>query len=101
MLNDNFRNENSIYKFKNFLTNLIKVKENPTFAISDPLGLKFLKFPWLNFSYLNEHKFRNNFRDTANLQCYYLLRYQSVALVQSSFIIKIFEINTEFRNIMI
>ena len=65
-LNDNFRNANSIYKFKNLLTNLIKVKENPIFAISDPLCLKFLKFPWLKFSYLNEHKCRNNFRDTAN-----------------------------------
>ena len=41
-LNDNLRNANSIYKFKNYLTKFIKVKENSTFSISDPLGLKLL-----------------------------------------------------------
>ena len=31
-LNDNLRNENSIYEFKNYLNNFIKVKENSTIS---------------------------------------------------------------------
>ena len=41
-LNDNLRNANSVYKSKNYLTKFIKVKENSTFTISGPLGLKLL-----------------------------------------------------------
>ena len=51
-LNDNLRNENSIYKFKTYLTKFINVKENYTFSISDPFGLKLLTHPRLNFSHL-------------------------------------------------
>ena len=90
-LNDNLRNANSIYKFKNYLTKFIKVKENSTFSISDPLGLKLLTRLRLNFSHLNEHKFRHNFRDTVNPMCscgagiettdHYLLRSQNFPLV--------------------
>ena len=68
-LNGNLRNGSSIYKFKNYLTKFIKVKENSTFSISDPLGLKLLTRLRLNFSHLNEHKFRHNFRDTVNPMC--------------------------------
>ena len=39
-LNDNLRNANFIHKFKNYFTKFIKVKENSTFSIPDPLGLK-------------------------------------------------------------
>ena len=102
-LNDNLRNASSIYKFKNYLTKLIKVKENSACSISDPFGLKLLTRLRLNFSHLNEHKFRYNVRDTVNPICpcgggietidYYLLRYQNFALVRSSFLNRIFEIN--------
>ena len=67
-LNDTLRNTNFIYKFKNYLIKFIKVKENPTFSISD-LGLKLLTCFRLNFSHLNEHKFRHNFRDTTSPMC--------------------------------
>ena len=107
-LNDNLRNASSIYKFKNYLTKFIKVKENSIFSISDPLGLKLLTRLRLNFSHLNEHKLRHNFRDIVNPMCscgsriettdHYLLRYQNFALVRSSFLNRIFEINVEFRN---
>ena len=63
---------------------------------------------WLNFSHLNEHKFRYNFRDTVYPMCsccagvettdHYLLRCQNFVLVRLSFLNIIFEINVEFRN---
>ena len=106
-LNGNLRNGSSIYKFKNYLTKFIKVKENSTFSISNPLGLKLLTHLRLNFRHLNEHKFRQNFRDTVNPVCscgalietidHYFLRCQNFALVRSSFFNRIFEINVEFR----
>ena len=65
-LNDNVRNANSIYKFKNYLNEFIKVKENSTFSISDPLGLNLLIRLLLNFSQPNEDKFRHNYRGTVN-----------------------------------
>ena len=77
---------------KNYLTKFIKVKENSTFSISDPLGLKLLTRLRLNFSYLIEHKFKYRFRDTASPRCscgaviettdHYLLLSQNFALVQ-------------------
>ena len=85
-----------------------KVKENSVFSISDPLGLKLPNRLRLNFSHLNEHKFRHNFRDTvytmrscgAGIETtdHYLFRCQNFTLVRSSFLIRVFEINVEFRN---
>ena len=99
-LNDNLRSANSIYKLKNYLTKFIKVRENSTFFISDPLDMKLLTRLRLNFSHLNEHQFRHNFRDTVNSMCccgagiettdHYLLRCQNFALVRSSFLNRIF-----------
>ena len=43
-----------------------KKKENPLFSAYDPLGVKFLTRLRLDFSHLNEHKFRNGFKDTLN-----------------------------------
>ena len=57
------------YKFKNYLTNFIKLKENFTFSISDPVVLKLLTRLRLNFNHLNEHKFRHKLRNTANPLC--------------------------------
>ena len=102
-LNDNLRNANSIYKFKNYLTKFIKVKENCMFSISDPLCLKLLTCLRLNFIHLNEHKFRHNFRDTVNPMCscgtgiettdHYLLCCHNFALVyRSSFLNKILKL---------
>ena len=61
-LNHNLRIANSIYKFKNYLTKFVKVKENFTFSKSDPFGLKLLTRFRLNFSHLNKYKFRHNVR---------------------------------------
>ena len=69
-LNENLRNENHIYEFKNYLIKFMKVKENSAFSISDLLGLKLLTSLGLNFSHINEHKFMHNFRNTGTPMCY-------------------------------
>ena len=60
-------------------------KENSLFSVYDPLGVKLLTRLRLQFSHLNEHKFRHGFEDTINAMCacgsavetteYFLLRY--------------------------
>ena len=96
------------YEFKNYLNKFIKVKENSACSISDPLGLKLLTRLCLNFSHLNEYKFRHNFRGTVNPMCscgvavetsdHCFLRCQNFALVWSNFLNRIFENDVEFRN---
>ena len=44
-------------------------KENSLFSIYDPLGVKLLTRLRLQFSHLNEHKFRHGFNDTLNPIC--------------------------------
>ena len=51
------KNAKSINIFKKLI--LIKKKENSIFSICDPLGVKLLTRLRLNFSHLNEHKFRH------------------------------------------
>ena len=46
-----------------------KKKENSIFSIYDPLGVKLLTRLRLQFSHLNEHKFRHGFGDTINAMC--------------------------------
>ena len=46
---------------------VIRTKENSVLGVSDIYGIKLLTCLRLNFSHLNEHKFRNNFNDTINL----------------------------------
>ena len=44
-------------------------KENSLFSVYDPLGVKLLTCLKLQFSHLNEHKFRHGFGDTASPMC--------------------------------
>ena len=44
-------------------------KENSVFAVHYTKGLKLLTSPKLNFSHLNEHKFRRGFGDTVDPMC--------------------------------
>ena len=60
------RKAESLVKFKSLLLNFIKVKSRSVFSIHDPTGIKFLNRLRLGFSHLNEHKFRDDFRDTVN-----------------------------------
>ena len=58
-LSEEIRNIVSVNKFKEMILNFITPKENPFFAIHGTKGLKILTRIRLNFSHLNEHKFRH------------------------------------------
>ena len=62
-LDENIRNSESISIFKNRLLSFIHPVQNSVFNIFDPKGLKFVNLPRLRleFSHLNEHRFRHNF----------------------------------------
>ena len=51
------------WKFIEIILSFIRAKENSVFAIHDTKDLKLLTHLRLNFSDLNEHKFRHGFRD--------------------------------------
>ena len=61
------RNAKSINIFKNLIMN--KKEEHSLFSVYDPLGIKLLTRLRLQFSHLNEHKFRHGFGDTLNPIC--------------------------------
>ena len=68
-LNDKIRNTKSINKFKVTILNFTRPKGNSVFDIHDTTGNKLLSRLRLNFSHLNEHKFRHNFNDTVDSMC--------------------------------
>ena len=61
------RNSKSVSAFKKLIK--CEKKENSLFSIYDPLGVKLLTRLKLQFSHLNEHKFRLGFEDTINTMC--------------------------------
>ena len=61
------RNSKSVSLFKKL--SKCEKKKNSIFLIYDPLGVKLLTCLRLQFSHLNEHKFRNGFGDTINAMC--------------------------------
>ena len=61
------RNSKSVSAFKKLIK--CEKKENSLFSIYDPLGVKLLTRLRLQFSHLNEHKFRHGFEDTINTMC--------------------------------
>ena len=63
-LNAEVRNTKSIHIFKKMIVN--ENKENSLFSVYDPLGVKLLTRLRLQFSHLNEHKFRHGFGDIVN-----------------------------------
>ena len=60
------RRLNQIKKFNKTPITIIRTKGNSVFGVSDIYGIKLLTRLRLNFSHLNEHKFRHNFNDTIN-----------------------------------
>ena len=63
---EEIRNIVSVNKFKEIIFSFIRPKENFVFAIHDTKGLKLLTRLRLNFSHLNENKFRYGFKDTVD-----------------------------------
>ena len=68
-LGDEIRSIESSKQFNKTILDFIKSKENSIYAIHDISGLKLLTRLILNFSHLNEHKLRHNFKDTINPMC--------------------------------
>ena len=68
-LDPEFRRIDSYVGFRKKLLRFIKPMENKTFNIYDPLGIKLFNRLRVDFSHLNEHKFRYNFADTLNPLC--------------------------------
>ena len=61
------RNSKSVSAFKELIK--CEKKKQSLFSIYDPLGVKLLTRFRLQFSHLNEHKFRHGFEDTINAMC--------------------------------
>ena len=66
-LNPEIKNAKSIYKFKKSI--ITEKLENSSYNIHDPIGVKLLSRLKLQFTHLNEHKFRHGFNDTVNPMC--------------------------------
>ena len=105
--NDNQKIE-SIKKFKNTLKKVIRTKENSVFAVSDIYDIKLLTHLRLNFSHLNEHKFRHNFNDTINSMCncgaatkttiYYLFLYQLYSVQRAELLNGAYKFDSTLQN---
>ena len=54
------------------LIKVIRTIENSVFGVSDIYDTKLLTRLKLNFSHLNEHKFRHNFKNAVNPMCNYV-----------------------------
>ena len=78
-LDPEIRRIDSYVRFRKKLLSFIKPMENKTFSIYDPLRIKLLNRFRVDFSYLNEHKFRHNFADTFNPLCSCSLETESTA----------------------
>ena len=68
-LREKLRNIDSINTFKSSILNFIRPRENSVFAVYDINGVKLLTRLRLDFSHLNEHKFRHNFNGIINPMC--------------------------------
>ena len=61
LLNNNIKNSQSISEFKRILLAIVRPHKNPLYCLSDIEGVKKLTKLRVNFSPLNEHRFRHNF----------------------------------------
>ena len=108
-LSEELRNIDSIKTFKLSILNFVRPRENSVFAVHDINGLKLLTRLRLNFSHLNEHKFRHNFNDTINPMCscgkepettlHYLLRCDFYSIYRLELLNDICALNHSLKNI--
>ena len=68
-LSEEIWNIASVYRFKEIIVSFIRHKDKSVFAIHDTKGLKLLTILRLNFSHLNENKFRLGFKLTVDPLC--------------------------------
>ena len=65
------RSLNSRKTFKSSILNFVRPRENAIFEVHDIKGVTLLTHLRLDFSHLDEHKFRHNFNDIVNPMCSY------------------------------
>ena len=68
-LSEELRNIDSINTFKSSILNFVRPREESVFAVQYINGVKLLTRWRLDFSHLNEHKFRRSFNDLINSTC--------------------------------
>ena len=87
---------------------IIRTK-NSVFGVSDIYGVKLLTRLRLNFSHLNEHKFRHNFNDTINPMCncgaateitiHYLLRCRLYSVKRAELLDGVYKLDSTLHKI--
>ena len=77
-LDPEIRNAETYASFRKMLQNFLRPTGNGTYKIYDPLGIKLLTRLRLGFSYLSEHKFRQNFADSLNPLVFWKLSLQLI-----------------------
>ena len=68
-LSQELRNINWRSAFKSCILNFVRPRENSVFEVHDVNGVKLLTCLRLDFSHLNDYKFRHNFNDIINPIC--------------------------------
>ena len=109
-LSKELRNIDSINRFKLSTLNFVRPRENSVFAVHNINGLKLLTHLILNFSHLNEHKFRHNFNDTFDPMCscgkepettlHYFLRCDFYSIYRLELLNDICALNHSLKNIL-
>ena len=107
-LSEEIRNIVSVNKFREKILSFIRPKENSVFAIHDTKGLKLLTRLRLNFSHLNEHKFKHGFRDTVDpmykcgleleITLHFLLRCRLYSTIRTELLNYISTVASSFTN---
>ena len=97
-----------INTFKSSILNFVRLRENSVFEVHDIRGVKLLTRLRLDFSHLNEHKFRHNFNDINNLMCscgketettlHYLLRCDIYSIYRLELLNDICALNESLKN---
>ena len=108
-LSEELRKIKSTDQFKTKILSLIRPKENSIFQIHDINDIKLLNRLRLQFSHLNEHKFRYNFRATIDPMCccslepettpHYLLRCNLYSDLRTEFLNDICALNPNLKKL--
>ena len=91
------------------LKNFFSLNQRSLFSIHDPVGVKLLTRLRLQFSHLNEHKFRHNFNDCVSAMCdcgaetettsHFFLRCQFFANERQKLLDDVYRIDASIKNL--
>ena len=68
-IRQHYTDAESIKQCKSMLKNFCSLNQRSLFSINDPVGVQLLTRLRLQFSHLNDHKCRHNFKDCVSLMC--------------------------------